>query len=180
MLIWWLLLIALIVSTFMTFIFWQGKKVQQISNKLLAQKAPDFALPDETNALRSLREFRGKKIVLYFYPKNDTPGCTKQACGFRDTANLYAQHGIVVIGINYDTPDSHKQFKQKYQLPFILLSDVKKHVARLYGARQGFGPEPFPRRITFLINEQGTIIKVIENIDVSSHATDVLKAFGIE
>lgn len=176
----WLLCILFIIGLVTLFLVWRSNKVHHVSNKLLGQPAPDFALPDETNALRSLREFRGKKIVFYFYPKDDTPGCSKQACSFRDAENFYQDHNIVVIGINYDTPETHRQFKQKYELPFTLLSDMKKQVSGLYGARHGFGPEPFPRRITFLINEQGIITHIIENVEVEKYATEVLKKLGIE
>ena len=97
----------------------------------VGDKAPDFQLIDDSGTERTLTEFKGKKVVVYFYPKNDTPGCTKQACSFRDNYGIYEEKGIIVIGISYDSPESHKKFKQKYNLPFILLSDKKRNCQRL-------------------------------------------------
>jgi len=142
--------------------------------------APDFELKDDTGTLRSLKEFRGKKVVVYFYPKDDTPGCTKEACNFRDNYDLYEENHIVVIGINYDSPESHRKFKEKYNLPFILLTDADKQVAKAYGAYGGVMKFFVPRRMTFLIDEQGKIVHIFEKVDVTNHARDVLKAFGIQ
>lgn len=140
--------------------------------------APDFKLQDDKGAWRTLQEFRGKNVVLYFYPHDDTPGCTAQACSFRDLAYLYGQHGIVVLGINYDSPESHAAFKEKYRLPFTLLSDADHTVTYAYGA-QGATPL-LPQRITFLIDPQGKIIKVLHGIDVKSYAESVLKEFDLK
>lgn len=146
--------------------------------QLIGSKAPQFTLYDENKKQRSLSDFLGKKVVLYFYPKDDTPGCTKEACSFRDAAKEYAQHDIVVLGINYDSPETHKKFKEKYHLPFILLSDKDGAIARAYGAYKHFWHYFAPKRITFLIDENGIIIKVLKNIDVSTHAQDVFKKFS--
>ncbi len=145
----------------------------------IGDPAPAFQLRDDEGKWRSLEEFRGKKVVLYFYPKNDTPGCTKEACNFRDNYELYRKHDIEVIGISYDSPESHRRFKEKYQLPFILLSDSHKQVAKAYGAYGGVMKFFMPRRMTFLIDEEGNIVHVFEKVDVSTHALEVLKAFGI-
>lgn len=144
-------------------------------------KAPSFTLQDETGSWRSLEEFRGKNVVLYFYPHDDTPGCTQQACSFRDKAPLYAKHDMVVLGINFDSPASHAAFKEKYHLPFILLTDAKKEVAKAYGAKSSipFIGHLFPDRVTFLIDKEGNIIKMLKNIDVSIYADEVLKEFGV-
>lgn len=144
-------------------------------------KAPDFTLQDETGAWRSLAEFHGKNVVLFFYPHDDTPGCTTQACTFRDKETLYAEHNIVVLGINFDSPQSHAAFKEKYHLPFILLSDAKGEAAQAYGAKSGipFVNNFFPSRVTFLIDTEGTIIKMMQDVDVSTYADEVLKEFGI-
>jgi peroxiredoxin Q/BCP len=147
--------------------------------KDIMRKAPDFVLQDESGKWRTLAEFKDKKIVLYFYPKDDTPGCTKEACSFRDNKALYAQHDIIVLGVSYDSPESHKAFKEKYHLPFTLLSDPKKETAKAYGAYAGIMKWFTPQRVTFLINEKGSIIKTMKDVDVSQHATNVLKAFGI-
>ncbi len=142
--------------------------------------APDFTLADQDGKPRSLSEFRGKKVVLYFYPKDDTPGCTKEACNFRDNIDLYEKHDIVVLGVSYDSPESHKKFAEKYHLPFILLADTTKAVAKQYGAYRGLTRFLFPKRMTFLIDETGTVIHIFEQVDVSNHAREVLQAFGIE
>jgi thioredoxin-dependent peroxiredoxin len=172
-----LVLAALILSGIITIFFWSNRKAQLTSTQLIGKQAPDFALMDETTTSRSLREFRGQKVVLYFYPKDDTPGCTKQACNFRDLTEQYEKSNIKVIGINFDSPSSHAAFKAKYHLPFILLSDPTKEIAKLYGAHYGFGPELFPRRVTFLINEDGIIVNVLENITLDRYGEEVLQAF---
>jgi peroxiredoxin Q/BCP len=145
-------------------------------------KAPDFMLQDETGTWRTLSEFRGKNVVLFFYPHDNTPGCTTQACSFRDRESLYEEHGIVVLGINFDTPESHAAFKEKYHLPFTLLSDTKGAAANAYGAKSGipFVNNFFPSRVTFLIDTEGNIIKMMQDIDVSTYADEVLKEFGID
>ena len=116
-------------------------------------------------------------MVIYFYPKDDTPGCTKEACGFRDNYGLFEKNGIVVLGISYDSPESHQKFKEKYNLPFILLSDETKNVAKAYGAYEGITKFMWPKRITFLIDETGKILHVFEKVTVTEHAQDVLNAF---
>ncbi|WP_322806887.1 thioredoxin-dependent thiol peroxidase [Thermanaerothrix sp.] len=142
--------------------------------------APDFTLPDETGALRSLREFRGKPVVLYFYPKDDTPGCTKEACSFRDDYQVYAEAGVVILGVSPDSPASHARFKQKYNLPFTLLSDEDHQVCRLYGV---WGKKKFMGReyegvlrTTFLIDENGLIKKIFPNVKPEGHSAEVLAA----
>ena len=97
----------------------------------VGDKAPEFTLTADDGTPVSLADYRGQKLVIYFYPKADTPGCTKQACSFRDNYGIYEEKGIIVIGISYDSPESHKKFKQKYNLPFILLSDKKRNCQRL-------------------------------------------------
>jgi thioredoxin-dependent peroxiredoxin len=139
----------------------------------VGDKAPDFKLIDDSGTERALSEFIGKKVVVYFYPKNDTPGCTKQACSFRDNYGIYEKKGIIVIGISYDSPKSHKKFKQKYNLPFILLSDNKKKVSKAYGASRIF----IAKRYTYLINEQSIIVRIFKDVNVTEHADEVLAAF---
>ncbi len=97
------------------------------------QPAPDFSLADETGAVRTLSEFRGKPVVLYFYPKDDTPGCTTEACNFRDDYHVYAENGVVILGVSPDSPKSHAKFKAKYNLPFTLLADEDHRVCEMYG-----------------------------------------------
>ncbi len=169
----WTSWMGVVVMGFPLMVFAQNKGVA------VGDFAPDFQLLDQKRQLRSLKEFRGQKVVVYFYPKDDTPGCTKEACSFRDSYELYRQHGIVVIGISYDTPESHQKFAEKYQLPFILLADTAKTVAKMYGAYGGMARWFFPKRMTFLIDESGKVVHVFRNVDVTTHAREVLKVYGI-
>ena len=139
--------------------------------------APDFKLKDEQEDIRSLDEFKGNKLVIYFYPKDDTPGCRKEACSFRDAYQKITSAGIQVLGISYDLPESHRKFKEKYDLPFTLLSDETRDTARAYGTYGGLFRKLGPRRYTFLVNEQRKIIKIFTRVRVEEHASDVLKVF---
>lgn len=146
----------------------------------VGQLAPDFTLPDDAGAPVRLSSFRGKKVVLYFYPKDDTPGCTKEACAFRDGIAELKAKGAVVLGVSADSIESHRKFKAKYQLNFPLLSDEQKTVAYAYGVwkqksmygRTYMGIE----RTTFLIDEQGRIARIFPNVKVEGHGDDVLAA----
>lgn len=140
--------------------------------------APDFQLKDDAGNVHSLAEFRGKKVVLYFYPKDNTPGCTKEACSFRDGYKELQGAGIIVVGISFDSPESHKKFRDKYKLPFLLLSDEKKEVAKAYGATGGILGSLMPKRYTYLVNEEGRIVHIFQKVDVKNHAEEVLKAFS--
>jgi peroxiredoxin Q/BCP len=142
--------------------------------------APDFALLDETGAMRKLSDFRGTPVVLYFYPKDDTSGCTLEACNFRDDYSLYQQSNVVILGVSPDSPGKHTKFKQKYDLPFTLLADDGHKVCELYGV---WGPKKFMGReyhgvyrTTFLIDPQGQIVKVFENVKPAEHSQEVLQA----
>lgn len=163
------------IITIMIFSLYNKKKKIEMKNK----QAPAFKLKDETDNWVSLKDFLGKKVVLYFYPKDDSPGCTKEACSFRDNTDIYKQNNVVVLGISYDSPESHAEFKEKYELPFILLSDTNHEVAKAYGADQGLMGKFVADRKTFLINEQGKIIHVFESIDVTNHAIEILKQLGL-
>ena len=143
----------------------------------IGQKAPNFTLPDENNRSRSLSDYAGKKIVLYFYPKDYTPGCTKEACALRDAYKDYQERNIIILGVSYDSPQSHKKFKAKHKLPFTLLSDTSKSAAKKYGAYSGMFAYFAPARKTFLIDENGIIIKIFNNVDVATHAQEILTAF---
>ena len=142
--------------------------------------APDFELLDDTNTLRKLSGFRGRNVVLYFYPKDDTPGCTKEACNFRDDYSAYEKANVIVLGVSPDQVDSHVKFKNKFQLPFPLLADEDHKVCDLY---QVWGPKKFMGkeyegvlRTTFLINAEGIIVRVFENVRPPEHSADVLSA----
>jgi peroxiredoxin Q/BCP len=143
--------------------------------------APDFSLPDENGAIRSLSEFRGKPVLLYFYPKDDTPGCTTEACSFRDDYSQYTQAGLTILGVSPDTSKSHAKFKNKYGLPFTLLADSEHEVCELYGVwgtKKNYGKEyQGVFRTTFLIGEDGTILYVFKNVKPAEHSAEVLAQF---
>jgi peroxiredoxin Q/BCP len=143
-------------------------------------KAPDFRLPDDSGRSISLADFLGKKVVLYFYPKDDTPGCTTEACAFRDAYDEILSRGAVVIGVSADSVDSHAGFKSKYRLPFHLLADQEKKAINAYGV---WGEKTFmgkktmgTLRTTFIIDEQGTVIGVFPDVSPKDHAREVLAA----
>jgi peroxiredoxin Q/BCP len=140
--------------------------------------APDFELSDAAGKMHKLSDYRGKPVVLYFYPKDDTPGCTTEACGFRDDYGLFQAAGVVVLGVSPDAPKSHKKFAEKYQLPFTLLSDPDHAVCEKYevwGLKKYMGREYFGVfRTTFLIDAEGKIIKVFANVKPDGHSTEIL------
>lgn len=145
-----------------------------------ATPAPEFSLFDETNILRRLADYRGRPVVLYFYPKDDTPGCTTEACNFRDDYSAYIEADVVILGVSPDDVKSHAKFKQKYDLPFPLLADEGHKVCDLYGV---WGPKKFMGReyegvlrTTFLIDKNGRIAKVFENVKPADHSAEVLEA----
>ncbi len=142
--------------------------------------APDFELLDENGNPRSLSEFRGKAVVLYFYPKDDTPGCTKEACSFRDDYAVYEEAGVVILGVSPDSPKSHAKFKAKYNLPFTLLADEDHKVCELYGVwgRKKFMGREYDGvfRTTYLIGPDGRILKVFPDVKPDGHSTEVLAA----
>lgn len=145
-------------------------------------QAPPFTLKDETGAECSLSEFAGKNVVLYFYPKDDTPGCTTEACNFRDDYSKFEGSGVVILGVSPDSVKSHQKFKEKYSLPFPLLADEDHQVCELYGV---WGPKKFMGReydgvfrTTFLIDPAGKIKQVFENVKPADHAAEVLAAFA--
>jgi peroxiredoxin Q/BCP len=144
------------------------------------QPAPEFALHDDRGGEVRLGDLRGKPVVLYFYPKDDTPGCTKEACAFRDRSAELAQRGAVVLGVSPDDVASHAAFRDKYALDFPLLADPDHGVAEAYGAwgeKQNYGRTyQGIRRSTFLIDGAGVVRKVWRKVDVSVHDTQVLAA----
>ena len=145
-------------------------------------RAPDFQTTDANGNQVKLSDFRGQKVVLYFYPKDDTPGCTKEACSLRDGYSTFEERGIKVLGASLDTEASHQAFASKYNLPFTLLSDTDHAVADAYGVygEQTWGDKKFMgvARKTFLIDEQGKIKKVFDKVNVEAHADEVLEAFN--
>jgi thioredoxin-dependent peroxiredoxin len=132
--------------------------------------APDFTLPNQNGDSVRLSDYRGSWLLLYFYPQDDTPGCTTEACGFRDNMPFYEDLKISVLGISKDSPDSHKSFREKYNLPFDLLSDTYGSVSEDYYSGVG----STPTRISYLINPEGVIVKAYDTVDPVDHAKIVL------
>ena len=141
----------------------------------VGKPAPDFNLLDQNGKQHALKDYRGKWLVLYFYPKNDTPGCTQQACAFRDDLNQISELGAQVVGVSVDDSDSHAAFAKKYHLPFPLLADSKGAVAASYGALMNLGFMKFARRYTFLIDPQGNIGKVYLSVETSRHSKEIIE-----
>lgn len=142
-------------------------------------KAPDFSLPDKDGKVRKLSDFKGKKLVLYFYPKDMTSGCTIEACSFRDDFSEYEKKGIAVVGISADDEESHRKFTEKHGLPFTLLSDKSKDVVSRYGV---YGEKKFLgktykgiNRMTFIIDGKGIIRKIFPKVDVKVHSKEILE-----
>ncbi len=142
-------------------------------------KAPDFALKDEKGKLHKLSDYKGKKVILYFYPKDDTPGCSKQACDFRDHLGKFAQRNAVILGVSPDDEKSHQEFIEKYKIPYTLLCDTFHAVAEKYGAwgeKQFMGKTSLGLiRSTFIIDEQGTISKIFYKVNPEAHFEMLLK-----
>jgi len=140
--------------------------------------APDFTLADENGVEHKLSDYRGKPVLLYFYPKDDTKGCTTEACNFRDDYSDYENSGVVILGVSPDSSKSHLKFKAKYELPFTLLADEGHKVCELYevwGLKKFMGREyDGVFRTTFLINPEGMIQKVFENVKPADHSKEVL------
>ena len=137
-------------------------------------KAPDFTTKDDQGNTISLSDFSGKVVVLYFYPKDDTPGCTKEAQSFRDNYQQYQDKDMVVLGVSNDDEASHKMFKEKYGLPFALLADTDRSISQAYDVDGG----GYPKRVTYIINGEGVITHVDENVQTSCHAQDILSTLG--
>jgi len=144
--------------------------------------APDFELLDDTNTVRKLSDYRGRNVVLYFYPADDTPGCTKEACNFRDDYSAYENADVVILGVSPDDVASHAKFKKKFQLPFPLLADEGHKVCDLYGVwgpKKSFGKEyDGVIRTTFLLDGNGNIVNVFENVRPSEHSAEVLSTLS--
>ena len=160
----WLLLLGLLP-------FYAEAKVK------VGKKAPDFTLKDETGQEITLSSLLGNKVALFFYPKNDSYNCTKEACSLRDGSKQLKDANIVILGISYDKPAQNKKFKDKYSLPYNLLSDYKKKVSKLYGTDSWLTLGFFPKRKTFLIDEEGYIVAILDDIDVEHHAQQIVDTF---
>ncbi|MBB79110.1 MAG: thioredoxin-dependent thiol peroxidase [Crocinitomicaceae bacterium] len=147
----------------------------------VGDQAPEFTSTDHKDSKVSLGQFKGKKVVIYFYPKDNTPGCTAQACNIRDNYELIQSKGIVIIGVSADSVDKHKSFIKKYDLPFILLADTEKKLLNLYGV---WGEKKFMGKIydgihrtTFILDEQHKIISIIDKPKTKEHSREILEAY---
>ncbi|MEN3041684.1 MAG: thioredoxin-dependent thiol peroxidase [Bacteroidia bacterium] len=143
-------------------------------------EAPDFVGIDQYGRSVRLSEFRGKKVILYFYPKDDTPGCTKEACNLRDNYEKLQAAGYVVLGVSADDAESHKRFAEKYNLPFPLIADTEKVIIKTYGAwgvKKMYGKEyEGIQRITYIIDENGRISEIITKVKTEAHAEQILRS----
>ena len=140
--------------------------------------APDFTLPDQNGANHSLSDYRGQKVILYFYPKDNTAGCTRQACGFKDLMPQFREKGAVILGVSKDSVASHKRFEEKYGLPFTLLSDVEKTVIQAYDVwkeKKNYGKVSMGVvRTTYLIDENGVIIRAFDKVKAADNPAQML------
>ena len=145
----------------------------------VGKKAPDFTLPDQDGNMHSLSDYKGKTVVLYFYPKDDTSGCTKEACSFRDNFASLTRKGIVVLGVSIDDENSHTKFREKYNLPFTLLADTDKEAVEKYSVwveKNNYGKKYWgTARKTFLIDKNGMISHIFDKVNSEIHADEVLE-----
>jgi thioredoxin-dependent peroxiredoxin len=138
-------------------------------------KAPTFTTQDTSGKTVSLENYVGKTVVLYFYPKDDTPGCTKEACSFRDNYSAYQNKDVTVFGVSMDDVASHQKFTDKFNLPFPLLADTNGTIAKAYGVDGG----GYAKRVTFVIDGTGSISKVYDTVKTDTHASDILADLGL-
>jgi peroxiredoxin Q/BCP len=148
----------------------------------VGKKAPDFKLKDADGKEVKLSDFRGKKVVLYFYPKDDTPGCTRESCDFRDAIGDFERAGAVILGISPDEVESHRKFRDKYGLPFALLADPERQAIEAYGVwkeKNMYGKKYMGvERSTFVIDEKGVLLKEVRKVKVEGHAAQMLEEVG--
>ena len=142
-------------------------------------KAPEFSLPDENGEIRNLSDYKGKKLILYFYPRDNTPGCTKQACGFGELYPQFSEKGVEIVGISKDSVASHKKFKEKYSLPFTILSDTELQAIYAYDVwkeKKLYGKTSMGIvRTTYLIDENGIIIKALDKVKAAENPEEMLE-----
>lgn len=167
----WILILGLLLSGMLA---WRSIAYANSNLPETGAAAPEFSLPDQNGRTRALSEFHGKWLILYFYPKDDTPGCTEQACKFRDDWHALQTLGAEVVGVSVDDTASHAAFAGKYSLPFPLLADAKGELAARYGSIRNFGVVKFARRNTFLIDPQGRLAKVYPSASVSRNSSEAI------
>ena len=166
----WLLMPLLVLGV----LLWWWRAQAHAETLSPGMPAPDFVLPDAQGMQRSLADYRGDYVLLYFYPRADTPGCTREACAFRDGYRELRGLGVQVIGVSVDAPAAQQAFAAKYALPFPLLSDSAGQVADSYGALWSLGPLRFAKRHSFLIDKQGRLVRIYRDVDVATHYRQVL------
>ena len=167
----WLVIIAVLI-VFAALLVARAARAGELPK--VGEPAPSFNLPDQNGKLHTLQEYRGKWLVLYFYPKDDTPGCTQEACSFRDDLTQITELGAQVVGISVDDTSSHAEFARKYHLPFPLLADKSTETAARYGALMDLWLVKFARRYTFLIDPQGNLKKMYLTVETSRHSKQVI------
>jgi thioredoxin-dependent peroxiredoxin len=149
----------------------------------IGKKAPSFSAPNQNGDIVALKDFKDQKVVIYFYPKDDTPGCTAQACNLRDNISALKKLDIAIIGISVDDVKKHKKFEEKYELPFTLISDSEKLIVEQYevwGEKKFMGKTYMgTSRVTFLIDEKGKIAHIIEKVDTKNHTQQILDCWGL-
>ena len=145
----------------------------------IGTKAPEFSLPDENGEIRNLSDYKGKKLILYFYPRDNTPGCTKQACGFADLYPQFSEKDVEIVGISKDSVASHKKFKEKYSLPFTILSDTELQTIQAYDVwkeKKLYGKTSMGIvRTTYLLDENGVIIKAMDKVKAAENPEEMLE-----
>lgn len=167
----WLILFGLFASLMLLIV--QTARAGELPK--VGEAAPDFNLPDQEGKPHRLQDYAGKWLVLYFYPKDDTPGCTQEACAFRDDLHKLTALGAQVVGISVDDSESHAEFAKKYHLPFPLLADKTAEVAARYGALTNLMLMKFAKRYTFLIDPQGKVAKVYMKVETSKHSIEIIE-----
>jgi peroxiredoxin Q/BCP len=145
----------------------------------VGDRAPMFTTKDTQGTTISLADFGGKTVILYFYPKDDTPGCTKESCSFRDHYGAYREKDLVVLGVSADDVSSHQQFSQKFNLPFPLLADPDGSIIRAYDVQRPGYDQPLASRVTYVIGGDGVILRVYDSVQTETHATDILADLGL-
>ena len=164
----------------LTLIFVFKKAAFASEDKLLGKSAPEFKLKNSYGELVSLEQFKGEWLLIFFYPKDDTPGCTKEACSLRDNFAEIKKLNANIVGVSIDSIDSHKKFKEKYNLPFTLLSDPNGYIAKKYGALSNFFIFKLAKRQSFIIDPKGVVRRVYRDVSPSNHALEIkndLEAF---
>ena len=167
-----LLLLGIPLAGLLLFFYFKLSPSAQLK---VGELAPTFSLPDQQGQERRLDEFKGRWLVLYFYPKDDTPGCTKEACRFRDDYTALQKNGAQVVGVSVDSSAAHANFAHKHRLPFPLLADTQGHVAMSYGALINLGYLKLAKRHTFLIDPASRVAKIYLSVDPNTHAQNVFK-----